>query len=97
MYRPVGRELDGPRLSCRPFAGQILSVGRPEGCCGVHGAATGLAVQFGFGGLLNFGMAGFMALGAYGYAISILSFGWPWWVGILVGCAAAVVTDTWKA
>src|SRR6186997_3205436 len=53
-------------------------------------AATGLAVQFGYGGLLNFGMAGFMALGAYGYAISILSFGWPWWVGIIVGCVAAV-------
>jgi len=53
-------------------------------------AAVGLAVQFGYGGLLNFGMAGFMALGAYGYAISILSFGWPWWIGILVGCVAAV-------
>jgi neutral amino acid transport system permease protein len=54
-------------------------------------AATGLAVHFGYAGLLNFGMAGFMALGAYGYAISILSFGWPWWVGIIVGCLASVV------
>ena len=54
-------------------------------------AAVGLAVHFGYGGLLNFGMAGFMALGAYGYAISILSFGLPWWVGILVGMAAATV------
>nr|BFF08966.1 hypothetical protein GCM10025699_02690 [Microbacterium flavescens] len=54
-------------------------------------AATGLAVHFGYAGLLNFGMAGFMALGAYGYAISILTFGWPWWVGIIVGCLAAVV------
>ncbi|QTV79297.1 branched-chain amino acid ABC transporter permease [Microbacterium sp. NIBRBAC000506063] len=52
-------------------------------------AATGLAVHFGFAGLLNFGMAGFMALGAYGYAISVLSFGLPWWVGILVGMLAA--------
>ena len=32
-----------------------------------------------------------MALGAYGYAISILSFGWPWWVGIIVGCIAAAL------
>ncbi|MFE6735698.1 branched-chain amino acid ABC transporter permease [Microbacterium sp. NPDC057650] len=48
-------------------------------------AATGLAVHFGYAGLLNFGMAGFMAVGAYGYAISILSFGAPWWVGMLVG------------
>jgi neutral amino acid transport system permease protein len=54
-------------------------------------AATGLAVQFGYGGLLNFGVAGFMALGAYGYAISILSFGLPWWLGIIVGCVAATI------
>lgn len=54
-------------------------------------AAVGLSVHFGFAGLLNFGMAGFMALGAYGYAISILSFGFPWWAGVLVGCAASVV------
>jgi len=54
-------------------------------------AAVGLAVHFGYGGLLNFGMAGFMALGAYGYAISTLSFNLPWWLGILVGVAASVV------
>ena len=54
-------------------------------------AAVGLSVHFGYAGLLNFGMAGFMALGAYGYAISILSFGFPWWGGVLVGCAGAVV------
>jgi branched-chain amino acid transport system permease protein len=54
-------------------------------------AAVGLSVHFGYGGLLNFGMAGFMALGAYGYAISVLSFGLPWWVGMLVGIAASVV------
>jgi neutral amino acid transport system permease protein len=54
-------------------------------------AALGLAVHFGYGGLLNFGMAGFMALGAYGYAISILTFGLPWWVGIIVGMLASVV------
>ncbi|MCC2033899.1 branched-chain amino acid ABC transporter permease [Microbacterium allomyrinae] len=53
-------------------------------------AATGLAVHFGYGGLLNFGMAGFMAIGAYSYAISILSFGLPWWVGILIGMLGAV-------
>jgi neutral amino acid transport system permease protein len=54
-------------------------------------AALGLAVHFGYAGLLNFGMAGFMALGAYGYAISVLSFGLPWWAGIIVGCLASVV------
>ena len=40
-------------------------------------AAIGLAVHFGYAGLLNFGMAGFMALGAYGYAISILTLRLP--------------------
>ncbi|KJQ55043.1 branched-chain amino acid ABC transporter permease [Microbacterium sp. SA39] len=54
-------------------------------------AATGLAVHFGYAGLLNFGMAGFMAIGAYSYAISIISFGLPWWVGILIGMLMAVV------
>lgn len=54
-------------------------------------AALGLALHFGFTGLLNFGVAGFMALGGYGYVISVLTFGFPWWLGILVGIAAAVV------
>ncbi|GAB3600263.1 branched-chain amino acid ABC transporter permease [Microbacterium tumbae] len=48
-------------------------------------AATGLAVHFGYTGLLNFGMAAFMAIGGYGYAISILTFGFPWWAGMLTG------------
>jgi len=54
-------------------------------------AAVGLAVHFGYAGLLNFGVAGFMAIGAYGYAISILSFGLPWWLGILIGMVGAAV------
>jgi len=54
-------------------------------------AALGLAVHFGFAGLINMGIAGFMALGAYGYAISILTFGFPWWGGVLVGMAASAV------
>ena len=41
-------------------------------------AAIGLSVHFGFAGLLNMGVAGFMAIGAYGFAISILSFAVPW-------------------
>jgi branched-chain amino acid transport system permease protein len=54
-------------------------------------AALGLAVHFGYAGLLNMGVAGFMALGAYGYAISILTFGFPWWGGVLVGMAASAL------
>ncbi|CAN5373248.1 branched-chain amino acid ABC transporter permease [soil metagenome] len=54
-------------------------------------AAVGLAVHFGFTGLLNFGMAGFMIIGAYGFAISILSFGLPWWAAIIVSMIAAII------
>lgn len=54
-------------------------------------AALGLAMHFGFAGLLNFGIAGFMAVGAYGYAISVLTFGLPWWAGMLMGVVASVV------
>lgn len=54
-------------------------------------AALGLAVHFGYAGLINMGIAGFMAIGAYGYAISILSFGFPWWAGALIGLAGAAV------
>ncbi|MCU1638099.1 MAG: branched-chain amino acid transporter permease [Microbacteriaceae bacterium] len=54
-------------------------------------AALGLAVHFGFTGLLNFGQAGFMALGAYGYAISTLTFNFPVWASVLVGIGASVV------
>lgn len=54
-------------------------------------AALGLAVHFGYTGLLNFGQAGFMALGAYGYAISVLTFDFPVWGAVLVGIGASVV------
>ncbi|WP_167138336.1 branched-chain amino acid ABC transporter permease [Diaminobutyricimonas sp. TR449] len=54
-------------------------------------AAIGLAVHFGYAGLLNMGIAAYMAIGAYGYAISVLTFGFPWWLGILLGLAASVV------
>ncbi|MBX3099202.1 MAG: branched-chain amino acid ABC transporter permease [Salinibacterium sp.] len=54
-------------------------------------AALGLAVHFGFAGLLNMGIAGFMAIGAYGYAIGILTFGLPWWAAALLGLVASAV------
>lgn len=54
-------------------------------------AAIGLSVHFGYAGLLNMGVAGFMAVGAYGYAITILTFGLPWWLGIVIGLGFAMV------
>lgn len=54
-------------------------------------AAIGLSVHFGFAGLLNMGVAGFMAIGAYGFAISTLTFGLPWPLAALVGLVGAVL------
>ena len=54
-------------------------------------AALGLAIHFGFTGLVNFGQAGFMAIGAYGYGISTLTFHFPVWGAVLVGIGASIV------
>jgi neutral amino acid transport system permease protein len=52
-------------------------------------AAIGLNMHFGYTGLLNFGQVGFMAVGGYALAISVLEFGVPLGVGVLIGMAAA--------
>lgn len=54
-------------------------------------AALGLAVHFGYTGLINMGIAGFMAIGAYGYAIGVLTFGLEWWLAALLGLVASSV------
>lgn len=53
-------------------------------------AAIGLNIHFGLTGLLNMGQAGFMLLGAYGFAIATIA-GWPLWAAVLVAIAAATV------
>jgi branched-chain amino acid transport system permease protein len=53
-------------------------------------AAIGLNVHFGLTGLLNFGQAGFMLLGAYGFAIATIA-GWPLWAAVLVALACAAL------
>ncbi|WP_448071928.1 branched-chain amino acid ABC transporter permease [Georgenia yuyongxinii] len=53
-------------------------------------AAIGLNVHFGLTGLLNMGQAGFMLLGAYGFAITTIA-GWPLWASVLAAMASAVV------
>lgn len=52
--------------------------------------ALGLAMHFGYTGLLNFGQAAFAGIGAYGFSISVLNFGLPWWAAVLVGVLCAV-------
>lgn len=53
-------------------------------------AVIGLNIHFGFTGLLNMGQAGFMALGAYGFSISIWK-GLPLPLAVVIGLAAALV------
>lgn len=54
-------------------------------------AAIGLNVHFGYTGLLNFGQAGFMAVGAYGLAVSVATWGLPFGVAVLISLLAPVV------
>ncbi len=53
-------------------------------------AAIGLNVQFGYTGLLNFGQAAFAAVGGYGLAVIVTTFGLNFWLGIVVGIAGAL-------
>ena len=41
--------------------------------------ASGLNVHVGYTGLLNFGQAGFAAVGAYAFSIPIVAYGWAWY------------------
>jgi ABC-type branched-subunit amino acid transport system permease subunit len=54
-------------------------------------AAIGLNVHFGYTGLLNFGQAAFLAVAAYGLATIVVTFGLPFWLGIVVGFAGVIV------
>jgi len=54
-------------------------------------ATIGLAMHFGFTGLLNFGQAGFMAVGGYAFAITAVKFQWPVWGSLLATIVAASI------
>ncbi len=54
-------------------------------------AAIGLNIHFGYTGLLNFGQAGFMAVGAYGLAVSVVTLDLPFWVGITIALIAPII------
>jgi branched-chain amino acid transport system permease protein len=57
-----------------------ISVGVLAGIYGI--VAVGLQVNTGFTGIVNFGMAGFMAVGAYSMAIFVLETGLSFWVAL---------------
>lgn len=53
-------------------------------------AAIGLSVHFGYTGLLNFGQAGYMLVGAYGFALPSLA-GWPLWSAFLIAVGMSLL------
>lgn len=58
---------------------------------GIYGIfALGLQLNIGFTGLLNFGQAGFMAIGAYGMALLVADRGWSFWAALPVATLLAV-------
>lgn len=62
-------------------------------------ATIGLNVHFGYSGLLNFGQAAFMAIGAYAFAIFTMqvdpsaTLGWPAWLSFLAACFVAIIAS----
>ncbi|MGI8685716.1 MAG: branched-chain amino acid ABC transporter permease [Acidimicrobiales bacterium] len=54
-------------------------------------AAIGLNLHFGYTGLLNFGQAGFLAMGAYSTGICVEYLHWSLWAGVAVGIVAAIL------
>lgn len=59
---------------------------------GIYGIFTlGLQLNAGFTGILNFGQAGFMAIGAYTVGMLVTSQGWSLWAALPAGVLLAVV------
>ncbi|HEX5017872.1 MAG TPA: branched-chain amino acid ABC transporter permease [Actinomycetes bacterium] len=54
-------------------------------------AAIGLNVHFGYAGLLNFGQAGFMAVGGYTVASFVATWGLSFWLSLPLAIALAVL------
>jgi ABC-type branched-subunit amino acid transport system permease subunit len=57
---------------------------------GIYGIfSLGLQVQYGVGGIMNFGHVGMMALSSYTMAILVISHGWNFWVAAFCGVVVA--------
>jgi branched-chain amino acid transport system permease protein len=70
-------------------AGFWISVGVIAGTYAI--VALGLQLNTGFTGIVNFGQAAFMAIGAYTMAILVLKVGLSFWLSLPVAMAAAML------
>ncbi|MGH2945674.1 MAG: branched-chain amino acid ABC transporter permease [Solirubrobacteraceae bacterium] len=52
--------------------------------------ALGLQINVGFTGIVNFGQAGFMAIGAYTMGILVVKAGWSFWLALPAATAVAM-------
>ena len=53
--------------------------------------ALGLQINVGYSGIVNFGQAGFMALGAYTMGILVVEAGWSFWLALPASIVVAVL------
>jgi branched-chain amino acid transport system permease protein len=66
-----------------------ISVGVIAGTYAI--VALGLQINTGFTGIVNFGMAGFMAIGAYSMAIFVVTAGFSFWVSLPLAMLVAML------
>jgi branched-chain amino acid transport system permease protein len=65
-----------------------IGVGVLAGTYGIF--ALGLQLNVGFTGIVNFGQAGFMAIGAYAMGILVVQAGWSFWLALPASMALAM-------
>jgi branched-chain amino acid transport system permease protein len=68
-----------------------IGVGILSATYGIFG--LGIQLTQGTTGITNLAQAGFMAIGAYTFGILVVREGWPWWLAMLAGIGAAVLSS----
>jgi branched-chain amino acid transport system permease protein len=79
-------------ITFAPFAHADFWIGAAV-IAGIYGIFTiGLQLNIGYTGILNFGQAGFMAIGAYAMGILVVNHHWSFWLALPVATLAAVLS-----
>jgi branched-chain amino acid transport system permease protein len=79
-------------ITFAPFAHADFWIGAAV-IAGIYGIFTiGLQLNIGYTGILNFGQAGFMAIGAYTMGILVVDHHWSFWLALPVATLAAMLS-----